>query len=99
MDTILYVTANFRIKKEKILEAIQLMKSLTEATHKESGCKDYYYLQNPDNTCEFTSFEIWATSDAEAKHWQTQHITDALAQLPDLLETAPEIKKRIPIQS
>jgi len=99
MNTTLYVTAKFSVKKEKIPEAIQLMTTLTTSTHTEKGCRDYYYLQNQENECEFTSFEIWESKDEEAFHRTTPHIQVALSQLPDLLDTAPDIKKWVKINT
>jgi quinol monooxygenase YgiN len=99
MNTILYVTAKFSVKKEKIPEAIQLMNNLATATHTEQGCKDYYYLQNQENECEFTSFEIWENQDQEALHRTTPHIQAALSQLPDLLDATPDIKKWVKINT
>ena len=70
------------------------MKGLTEiTTQTEAGCIAYYYLQNNANECEFTSYEIWENDIEEAKHWETAHVQNALVELPNLLETYPEIIK------
>ena len=89
-----YVTAKFTVKKENISDAIALMKGLTETTTQtEAGCIAYYYLQNNANECEFTSYEIWEDESEEIKHWETAHVQNALKELPNLLETLPEIIK------
>jgi quinol monooxygenase YgiN len=94
MNTKFYVTAKFTIKKDKMEESLALMKRLTEETNsKEEGCKDYFYLQNSANDCEFTSYEVWESEAEEAKHWATDHVQTALAALPELLEKMPEITK------
>lgn len=94
MNTNLYVTAKFKVKKEKINEAIALMRALTDSTtQNEKGCISYYYLQNNVDDSEFTSFEIWENETEEANHWATPHVQNALSKLPELLEVSPEIIK------
>ncbi len=89
-----YVTAKFKIKKDKLEQAKSLIKSLTITTNtQEKGCIEYYYLQNQADEYEFTSFEKWENEAEEAKHWHTEHVQNALQQLPDLLEVMPEIIK------
>ena len=93
MNINLYVTAKFTVRKEKLSNALALIKALTEVTKTEEGCIKYYYLQNTANECEFTSFEIWENESEERKHWETAHVQNALKELPNLLETSPEIIK------
>ncbi|WP_281275627.1 putative quinol monooxygenase [Hydromonas duriensis] len=93
-DAAFYVTGRFKVKSDKLAEAIALMKSLTEATNaKEEGCLEYYYLQSATNSYEFSSIEIWKNETEEVKHWQTEHVQHALSKLPELLEGQPDIVK------
>lgn len=94
MSQPLYVTAKFRIKKEKLIEANTLMQNLITSTlQNEENCISYTYLKNSEKENEFTSFEVWKDAEAEAQHWETVHIAEALKQLPEMLETEPEIIK------
>lgn len=94
MSKPLFVTAKFRIKNEKLSEANALMQKLmTRTLENEENCISYTYLKNKDAENEFTSFEIWKDAEAEAQHWETSHIAEALKQLPEMLETEPEITK------
>lgn len=94
MSKPLYVTAKFCIRKEKLSEANDLMQDLmTKTLQNEENCISYVYLKNNNVENEFTSFEIWKDAEAEAKHWATSHIAEALKQLPEMLETEPEITK------
>lgn len=94
MSTPLYITAKFRVKKEKLTEANDLMQNLiTKTLQNEENCISYTYLRNVSVENEFTSFEIWKDAEAEASHWGTPHIAEALKVLPELLETEPEIIK------
>lgn len=94
MSKPLFVTAKFRIKKEKLSKANKLMQDLMVQTlQNEENCINYIYLKNSSIENEFTSFEIWKDAEAEAQHWQTPHIAEALKQLPEMLENEPEITK------
>lgn len=98
MNSQFYVTAKFKVKKDKIKDAIEVMKVLALATtQNENGCVSYSYLQNNVDECEFTSYEIWENEAEEANHWTTLHIQEALSKLPNLLEVDPEIIKWRPI--
>lgn len=94
MSNPLFVTAKFRIKNEKLSEANALMQNLiTKTLQNEGNCISYTYLKNSEIENEFTSFEIWKDDEAEANHWTTSHIAEALKQLPEMLENEPEITK------
>lgn len=94
MSKPLFVTAKFRIKKEKLNEANDLMQSLiTQTLQKEENCISYMYLKNNEIENIFTSFEVWKDAEAEANHWAKPHIAEALKQLPEMLEAEPEITK------
>lgn len=94
MSKPLFVTAKFRIKTEKLSEANALMQNLmTQTLQNEENCISYIYLKNNVLENEFTSFEVWKDAEAEAQHWETVHIAEALKQLPEMLETEPEITK------
>ncbi len=54
---------------------------------------DYGYYQSLDNPTVFTSFETWESPEAEAAHWNTKHLKDALAQLPELMDGDAEVTK------
>lgn len=89
-----YVTAKFTVKSDKLNEAINLFKGLTAATiQNEKGCIAYYYLQNTINPNEFTSYEIWENESEESKHWETTYVQKAITEMPNLLESNPEIIK------
>ncbi len=93
MNQKIYVTARFRARDDKHKEMINLLTSLAAATRDESGCIEYGYYQASDDPCAFSSFEVWRDAESETAHWQTQHLKDALARLPDLLDGQAEITK------
>jgi len=88
-----YVTAKFAAKEDCVAEMIRLLEKLASKTRSEKGCLDYGYYQASDNPTVFTSIEIWESPEAEAAHWNTKHLKDALAQLPDLMDGDAEVTK------
>lgn len=89
----LYVTVKFIAKKECVMDMIDLLEKLASKTKDENGCLDYGYYQSSDDSTAFTSIETWVDSIAEAEHWGTKHLKDALVQLPELMNGAAEITK------
>ena len=89
----LYVTAKFVAEEARIADMISLLEKLASDTRTEPGCLDYSYYQASDNPRVFTSIEVWETPDAEAAHWNTQHLKRALSQLPNFMEGEAEVTK------
>lgn len=89
----LYVTAKFTAKEDRVAGMISLLENLASQTRSETGCLDYGYYQSVDNPTDFSSFEIWESPEAESAHWNTQHLKDALAQLPELMDGNAEVTK------
>ncbi|MFK8333025.1 putative quinol monooxygenase [Pseudomonas sp. BJa5] len=89
----LYVTARFDVKPEGLDEMLDLLAVLSEKTRLEPGCLEYGYFQALDNPLQITSFERWQSDACEAAHWQTEHLTRALAIGAGLLQAAPQISR------
>lgn len=86
MSMRLYVMASFVVKPQGLETMRGLLAELTRHTCQEPGCLEYAYYQSLANPLEFTSFEVWESADAEARHWQTTHLQQALAQAAELLQ-------------
>ncbi len=86
MNKKLYVTAKFAAKEDCVADMISLLEKLASQTRSETGCLDYGYYQSSNNPTVFTSIEIWESPEDEAAHWNTKHLKDALAQLPELMD-------------
>ena len=93
MSENLYVTAEFTAKEDRVADLIHLLENLATQTRFEAGCLDYGYYQSADNPTVCTSFEIWENPEAEGAHWGTQHLKNAMAQLPDLVDGAAKVTK------
>lgn len=93
MDKKFYVTAKFTAKEARVTDMITLLQKLTAETESEAGCLDYGYYQSSEDSRVFTSIEVWKTPEAEAAHWDTQHLKDALTQLSNLIDGEAEVIK------
>jgi len=93
----LYVTGKFVAKKDRVADLVNVLENLASQTRTETGCLDYGYYQSSDNPTVFTSFEKWESPEAEGAHWNTQHLKDALAQLPELTDGEPEVTKYVKV--
>ncbi len=88
----LRVVARIKAKQDKIEEVKKLLSGLIEPTCKESGCVSYELLQNRQDPTDFTFVEEWVSDEAFGGHFETDHIKNALPQLPDLAEKEPDIR-------
>ena len=93
MSKKLYVTTKFSAKEGVLQEIIMLLEQLSFATRLEKGCLDYCYYQSVDNPLIISSIEIWESSEVEVAHWNTKHLNDTLAKLPELVDGEPEVMK------
>ncbi|TFY87392.1 antibiotic biosynthesis monooxygenase [Pseudomonas kairouanensis] len=93
MSIPLYVTAVFKVKPEGLAPMLALLEVLSEFTREEAGCLGYGYFQAVDDPLQFSSFEAWQSDKHEALHWQSEHLTQALAQAAELLQDTPRISR------
>ncbi|MNF50427.1 Antibiotic biosynthesis monooxygenase [compost metagenome] len=91
MSPRLYVMASFVVKADGLDAMRGLLAELSEESRKEPGCLEYGYYQSLADPLELCSYEIWQSQEAEALHWQTAHLQQALARAAGLLDGEPRI--------
>ncbi len=74
--------------EEKKLEAA--FAKAIKATRKEKGCITYDLSRDTSDASRYLVYERWKTVDALKAHLETAHIKELLAELPALLDGAPE---------
>lgn len=85
------VVADNYIKAEKVEEFILLAKQLVQDTReKDAGCLRYELLQDIKNPQHLTILEEWADQEHLARHSESKHFKDAIAQFGDYLEKPGE---------
>lgn len=77
----------------KIEEAKALLLELVELTRKETGCLQYDLLQNQADPTDFTFVEEWESHESLDAHLASEHIQSAIAKLPQLIASGPDIRR------
>ncbi len=78
---------------DKVKEAKALLLGLVEPTRKEAGCLQYDLLQNQADPTDFTFVEEWESDEILDAHLASEHIQNAIAQIPELMATEPDIRR------
>ncbi len=89
----LRVIARVKARPDKVNELRSVLSSLVEPTCKEPGCLGYKLLQNNEDPTDFTLVEEWQSNAALESHFATKHFKDAVAKLPNLVESEPDIRR------
>ncbi|HAA15440.1 MAG TPA: antibiotic biosynthesis monooxygenase [Cytophagales bacterium] len=94
MSKPLYVFAKFRAQASQVdaMKAL-LIEFTTQTLSEEVGCISYTYLQSSEDETLFTSLEVWQNAEAEAAHWETDHLKKLLSQLPTVMDGEAEVTK------
>lgn len=77
----LRVVAKIKAKEDKVEEVRQHLVGLIEPTRKEEGCVIYELLQNREDPTDFTFVEEWVSDEALGRHFETDHMKNALPQI------------------
>ena len=74
-----------RVSSENVPEVTRILTYLREATRQEAGNIFYQFFSAEDRPGVFTTIEHWEDANAEAAHWQEEHLKRAVAQLGPLM--------------
>ncbi len=93
MSEQVHVIALLNAKAGKEDDLTVALENLAQPTRQEAGCIDYgFYRDNSDSSI-ILSFEVWEHAEAEAAHWETDHLQNKLKEFEELLDTKPVIYK------
>ncbi|TIC83048.1 putative quinol monooxygenase [Crenobacter intestini] len=93
-----FVTAQFRVRPGQEEAMRSLLNKLAEATRTEAGCLSYRYCQSTTEPLCLTSIEHWQDGTAEAAHWKTPHLQEALIALGGLMDGEAEVHRYRPFE-
>jgi quinol monooxygenase YgiN len=93
MPSTVHVLARFvaRPGKEDALRAV--LSALIAPTRRELQCYQYDLLVDSNDPRQFCFVERWDGNAALEEHLATPHVKTALAQLEELVESPPEIRR------
>lgn len=89
----LYVTAELLVQPQYIDEVRLLLTTLANNSLQEEGCEHYEILACISDKNSFSTFELWSSSQAEAAHWQQDHVKKTVNQLNAFIQQAAVVKK------
>ena len=89
----LKVVVTITAKSDKIFETQSLLESLVQPSLDKPGCVSFKLQKSIDKSNEFVFLSEWESEDALKAHFETDHIKEAIARSPELLEREPEIKE------
>jgi quinol monooxygenase YgiN len=91
VDAPVVVLARLVAQPGKEDEVRKIFLSLAAPTRLEDGNISYDIVQSTENSAEFVSVERWKTAAALPLHMQQPYVTEAIAQVGNLLAAAPSI--------
>ncbi|CAI3794388.1 putative quinol monooxygenase [Rheinheimera sp. MM224] len=89
----LYVTAELLVQPQYIDEARLLLTTLANNSLQDEGCESYEILACTTERNRLSTCELWSGSQAEAAHWQVDHVKTTVEQLKAFLLQPAVVKK------
>lgn len=95
MPATIHVIARYTAKagKEDLLRTA--LASAVSPTRRELGCYQYDLLVNPADPCDLCFVERWDDEQALDEHLQTPHIKSLRAEIADLVESPPDVRRYV----
>lgn len=93
MAATVHVVARFLAKPGKEDEVKTILSALVAPSRREVDCYQYDLLVDPTNPRDFCFVERWGHDAALDQHGQTPHLKAARAQVDDLLEAPPDVRR------
>ena len=93
MPSTVHVVARVRAKEGKEDALKNVLLGLIPPSRRELACYQYDLLQSTTDPREFCFVERWDGEEALDQHARSEHVTKAGAQMTDLVEAPPEIRR------
>jgi quinol monooxygenase YgiN len=97
MAVTVHVVARFvaRPGQEQALKTV--LTALIPPTRRELGCYHFDLLENPLDPRDFCFVEKWENEKKVEQHAESEHVKRTLAQVEDLVETPPDIRRYLQV--
>ena len=89
----LHIVALFKFKENYLIDAIELLKKLANATRKEEGCLQYDIIEDRENKGVFFIVELWESDEHHFKHSTTEHLQEFRIQAAPISEEQAQVYK------
>ena len=87
------VVAHARVKPEARAAAVAAAEKMRDASRAEPGCHEYGFWFAFDDEHELLVFERWEDQAALDAHFQTPHLAEFAAAIPEWVDGAPSIMR------
>ena len=87
----IFITAKFAVRPEHAERWPEISRAFTEATRAEPGCLWFDWSRSLDDANEYVLVEAFRDGAAGGEHVQSEHFTQAQAELPQYLAATPRI--------
>ena len=91
IETVIFITAKFRVLPEHADNWADITREFTEATRAEAGNMWFDWSRSLEDPTEYLLVEAFLDGDAGAAHVQSDHFKAAIAALPQYLVETPRI--------
>jgi len=89
----LIVAGRVPVKPERRAQALAAAVKMARATQAEAGCRSYAFSSDLEDPNLFLVFEEWESEAALAAHFQTPHMAEFNAVIPQLVAGPPSINR------
>ena len=87
----IFIAVKFTIRPERAEEWLSLVDDFTRATRSEPGNIFFEWSRSVDTPGQFVLLEAFASSAAGEAHVGSDHFRTAMAWMPEVIATTPEI--------
>jgi quinol monooxygenase YgiN len=88
---VIFIVVKWTIKPDRADEWLSLVRDFTENTRAEPGNLFFEWSRSADDPNTFVLVEAFADGDAGARHVRSAHFQTAVAWMPDVVATTPQI--------
>jgi quinol monooxygenase YgiN len=88
---VIFIVVKFRARPEYSGQWMDLVADFTRATRAEPGNLFFDWSRSVDSPNEFVLLEAFADGDAGAEHVNSEHFKTAMATLPQVIASKPQI--------
>lgn len=89
----LIVAGRVPVKPERRAEAVAAAVKMARASQAEAGCRAYAFYSDLEDPNLFIVFEEWESEAALQAHFQTPHMAEFNALIPQLIAGPPAINR------
>ncbi|MFI6444205.1 putative quinol monooxygenase [Kitasatospora sp. NPDC050543] len=87
----IFIAVKFTVRSDRSDDWLSLVQEFTEATRQEPGNISFEWSRSVDDPHRFVLLESFASPQAGEEHVRSEHFRKAMAWMPDVIATTPEI--------